>query len=160
YEIRLQYLLYQGNWWLRVGDNWAGYYPSSIYKGGQLSRYSNLLEFGGESVPGYFEGVNVWPSEGSTLFSSSGWSYASYQPLIFYVNTSGTSVWASLTADQPSPACYTITGPAYNSSWVSTSTSVGLAVLAASRVLSKHQSETKFHHFSQELARDDGTLVY
>lgn len=117
YEIRLQYLLYQGNWWLRVGDNWVGYYPSSIYKGGQLSLYSNLLEFGSESVPGYFEGVNVWPSEGSTLFSSNGWSYAAYQRLIYYVNTSGTSVWASLTKDQPSPSCYTITGPANSSSW-------------------------------------------
>jgi hypothetical protein len=117
YEITLQYLLYQGNWWLKVGGTWVGYYPTLIYRGGQLSRYSNLLEFGSESVPGFFEGVNVWPSEGSTLFSSSGWTYAAYQRMIYYVNTSGTSVWASLTADQPSPACYTITGPAYNSSW-------------------------------------------
>jgi hypothetical protein len=117
YEIKLQYLLYQGNWWLNVGGSWVGYYPSSIYRGGQLSRYSNLLEFGSESVPGFFEGANVWPSEGSTLFSSSGWTYAAFQRLIYYVNTSGTSVWASVTADQPSPRCYTITGPAYSSSW-------------------------------------------
>jgi Neprosin len=117
YEIRLQYLLYQGNWWLRFGNSWVGYYPATIYNGGQLSKYSNLLEFGSESVPGFFEGVNVWPSEGSTLFSSSGWSYAAYQRLVYYVNTSGTSVWNSLTADQPSPKCYTISGPAFSSSW-------------------------------------------
>jgi len=117
YEIKLQYLLYQGNWWLNVGGSWVGYYPSSIYGGGQLSHYSNLIEFGSESVPGFFEGVNVWPSEGSTLFSSSGWTYAAYQRLIYYVNTSGTSVWAGLTAAQPSPKCYTISGPAFYSSW-------------------------------------------
>lgn len=57
-------------------------------QGGQLSKYSNLLEFGSESVPGYFEGVNVWPSEGSTLFAVSSWTYAAYQRLIYYVNTS------------------------------------------------------------------------
>lgn len=117
YEIRLQYYLYNGNWWLRVGGNWVGYYPASIYRGGQLSRYSNLLEFGSESVPGYFEGVNVWPAEGSTLFSSSGWTYAAYQREIYYVNTSNVSIWSSLTADQPSPACYSISGPAYASNW-------------------------------------------
>jgi Neprosin len=117
YEIKLQYYLYQGNWWLNVGGSWVGYYPSSIYNGGQLSQYSNLIEFGSESVPGVFQGVNVWPSEGSTLFSSSGWSYAAYQRLVYYVDPSGTSVWSSLTANQPSPACYTINGPAYDPSW-------------------------------------------
>lgn len=117
YEIRLQYYLFQGNWWLRVGDTWMGYYPTSIYNGGQLSQYSNLLEFGSESDPGYFEGVNVWPSEGSTLFASNGWSYSAYQRLVYYVNTSGTSVWSSLTSDQPSPACYSISGPNFSSSW-------------------------------------------
>lgn len=36
YEIQLQYYLYQGNWWLSVGNTWVGYYPSSIYKGGSF----------------------------------------------------------------------------------------------------------------------------
>ena len=117
YEIQLQYYLYNGNWWLSVGNTWMGYYPASIYGTGQLSKYSNLLEFGSESVPGYYEGVNVWPAEGSGLFAANGWTYSAYQRLIYYVNTSGTSVWAALTADQPSPACYTISGPVYSSSW-------------------------------------------
>jgi neprosin-like protein len=117
YEIKLQYYLWEGNWWLWVGNGWVGYYPASIYQGGQLSKYSNLLEFGSESVPGYYEGVNVWPAEGSAQFAASGWTYAAYQRLIYNVNTSGTSVWSSLTADVPSPACYTIAGPAYSSSW-------------------------------------------
>jgi Neprosin len=99
YEIRLQYDLYQGNWWLRVGDTWIGYYPGSIYQGGQLSQNSNLLEFGSESV-----GTTVWPGEGSGLWADDGYSYAAYQSQLYYVDTSGTSLWDSLTADVPSPS--------------------------------------------------------
>jgi hypothetical protein len=113
YEIQLQYYLYQGNWWLRVGGNWVGYYPGSIYRGGELTYYSNLLEFGSESV-----GTTVWPAEGSGLWAADGWTWAGYQRLIYYSNTSNTSIWTGLTAAVPSPACYTIAGPYWGgSSW-------------------------------------------
>jgi hypothetical protein len=112
YEIRLQYLLYQGNWWLRIANTWIGYYPGSIYQGGQLSRNSNLLEFGSESV-----GTTVWPGEGSGLWANEGYSYAAYQRLLYYVNTSGTSVWDSPVAYVPSPHCYSVTTPSFSSSW-------------------------------------------
>jgi hypothetical protein len=112
YETQLQYYLYNGNWWLRFNGAWVGYYPGSIYRGGQLTRYSNLLEFGSESV-----GTTVWPSEGSVLWANNGFTYAAYQRVLYYVNTSDTSIWDSLVADVPSPACYTVTQPSYNSSW-------------------------------------------
>jgi hypothetical protein len=60
-------------------------------------------------------GTTVWPSEGSTLWSGSGWSYSAYQRYIFYYPpssaTSGTKYFTTLTADIPSPACYSIAGP-------------------------------------------------
>ncbi len=77
YEIQLQYYLYQGNWWLRVGGNWVGYYPATIYRGGELNYYSNLLEFGSESV-----GTTIWPAEGSGRFAANGWTWAGFQRLI------------------------------------------------------------------------------
>jgi len=117
YEIQTYYLLSGLNWWLGINGTWVGYYPSSIYKGGQLSKYSNELQFGSESTPGYYENVNVWAGEGSTQFSSGGFAYAAYQRLVYYTTSPTTAYWATLTAYQPSPKCYTITGPSYNSSW-------------------------------------------
>jgi hypothetical protein len=112
YEIQLQYYLYAGNWWLRVGGNWVGYYPGTVYRGGELTYYANKLEFGSESV-----GTTVWPAEGSGFFANSGYGWAGYQRLIYYSNLSNASIWTGLTAATPSPSCYTVAGPYYASTW-------------------------------------------
>jgi hypothetical protein len=114
WELDFTWEFYQGNWWLRYGSTWIGYYPGSIYLGGQMSRYSNLLEFGSESV-----GTTVWPAEGSGLWPSNGYRYAGYQRELWYIapNTSYATYWDSLTPARPSPACYNITTPAYASNW-------------------------------------------
>lgn len=114
YELDFTWEFYAGNWWLRYGSTWIGYYPGSVYRGGQLTRYSNLLEFGSESV-----GSTVWPAEGSGLWASAGWEYAGYQRELWYFapNTSYATYWDSLTPQEPSPSCYSITNPAYASNW-------------------------------------------
>jgi Neprosin len=109
-ELQVQYYLWQGNWWLGVNGTWIGYYPGSLYKGGQLSKYANLIEFGSESV-----GSTVWPAEGSGLWANSGYTYAAYQRLLYYTDTTNVSQWDSLTTATPSPSCYSITQPAFNS---------------------------------------------
>lgn len=114
WELDFTWEFYAGNWWLRYGSTWIGYYPGSVYLGGQLTKYSNLLEFGSESV-----GSTVWPGEGSGMWASGGWEYAGYQRELYYIapNTTYSTYWDSLTPDQPSPACYTITTPNYASNW-------------------------------------------
>lgn len=112
HELPFQYYLYAGNWWLSYNGTWLGYYPGWHFGGGQLSRYSNLLEFGSESV-----GSTVWPGEGSGLWAASWWEYAAYQRLLWYRDTSNNGFWDSLTAYQPSPACYSVTTPGYASNW-------------------------------------------
>jgi hypothetical protein len=111
YEFAAQFQLYKGNWWLFLGGTAVGYYPGSIYHGGQLTRYATAIEYGTEGV-----GTTVWPPEGSGQWSKKGWSYAAYQRNLFYINTSGTSVWDTLTPEQPSPKCYSISGPFWSSS--------------------------------------------
>ena len=111
YEFRAQYYFYQGNWWLGLGNansiTWIGYYPGTIYGSGPMRTHSQLLEFGSESV-----GSNPWPAEGSGDFASAGWDYAGYQrELYHWANPSDAAYWDTLTADQPSPNCYSIAGP-------------------------------------------------
>ena len=52
YDFTLKWYLYQGNWWLQLAwlnqaAQWVGYYPGSIYRGGQLARNAQLIEYGG-----------------------------------------------------------------------------------------------------------------
>ena len=107
-DIQLQYYLWQGNWWLMVNGTWVGYYPGSVYNGGQLAYYANQLEFGSESV-----GNTVWPGEGSGLFSENGFEYSAYQRNLYYFDTSAYFQWDALTSVAPSPSCYSISQPGY-----------------------------------------------
>lgn len=112
YEFLAQYYLYEGNWWLGLGSpgnvTWVGYYPASLYGSGPMSTSAQLIEFGSESV-----GSTSWPAEGSGNFASAGWSYAGYQRELWYWAPGGAANWVSLTAAEPSPSCYTISGPTW-----------------------------------------------
>jgi len=106
YEVAAQYLLYKGNWWMEFQGTWIGYYPGSMYHGGQNSKYAQLIEFGTEGV-----GSTIWPPEGSGAWPSKGFGYAAYQRNLLYYNLTGGGPWDSLTPDIPSPHCYSIAGP-------------------------------------------------
>lgn len=110
YIIRMQWQLYEGNWWLFLkgaGDYTAvGYYPGSVYKGGQLTRYATKVDYGGEvsSLLGDTETGQM----GSGKKASHGWQQSAYQRTIYYINSSHQGVWANLTAVQSTPDCYTV----------------------------------------------------
>jgi hypothetical protein len=111
YDFDMQWYLYGGNWWLNLGGTWVGYYPGSIYRGGQLSRFAQEIEYGSESV-----GSWIWPPEGSGYWPSWAFGYAAYQRDLWYRDTSSNTWWDSLTAVEPSPSCYSIGGPYWSSS--------------------------------------------
>ena len=86
----------------------VGYYPTSIYNGGQLSTQATPIEYGGEvaRIIG-----DVWPQMDSGQFAESGWEFAAFQNTIFWItpDSSESGVRAELTqADEALPACYTI----------------------------------------------------
>jgi Neprosin len=111
--FELQWKLYLGNWWLFLkgpGNFEAvGYYPTSIYKGGQLATNSTLIEYGGEVAR---KTGDIWPQMGSGAQANAGWQYAAYQNTIFYIPKDiddGVGVWASLmTSDETLASCFTI----------------------------------------------------
>ena len=113
YEFSAEYSFHGGDWWLSLGGTPVGYFPGSIYRGGQLTHHAQLIEFGSESV-----GSTVWPPEGSGQWADAGANYAAYQRNLIYLKPStGKSAPDSLTAAEPSPACYTIDGPSQKSGW-------------------------------------------
>ncbi len=108
--FELQWKLFHGNWWLFLkgpGSYEAvGYYPTSIFSGGQLSKNATEITYGGETA-----GTKPYPQMGSGAFANQGWQRAAFQNTIFYIprdEDDGTGVWADLTANEPSPGCYTI----------------------------------------------------
>ncbi len=113
-EVQLGYVLYNGNWWLRYGSTYVGYYPGSLWGNANLSRFAQEIDYGGETV-----GTTSWPQMGSGRFASQGYPYAAFQRLIYYYATNGgtRAYYAALTKQQPSPHCYTINAFTGNATW-------------------------------------------
>jgi hypothetical protein len=114
YDFTVVYELYRGNWWLGIsGKNpfvWVGYYPGSIYQGGQMSVNAQTIEYGGESDgPSGF-----WAPMGSGQWADERFSRAAYQREVFYIDTTYTSQWANLTPLEEAPTCFSMYGPFYN----------------------------------------------
>ncbi len=113
YYFTMTWYFYQGNWWLALGSNtsrtWVGYYPGAIFRGGQMSQMAQSIQYGGETTQ--YVGYNPWGPMGSGAFANQGYGYAAYQRQVYFVNTTNAVQWANLNAQQPSPACYTLSGP-------------------------------------------------
>jgi len=119
YDMEVAFYLNQGNWWLYIGgtisNNAIGYYPTSIYNNGALASNASSIDYGGETV-----GTTSWPAMGGGEFADTGWQKAAYQRNINYYSTTGGAADASLTADNPSPLCYSAIVTKYNPPWSET----------------------------------------
>jgi hypothetical protein len=109
YEINIQVKLYQGNWWIFYGTTPFGYYPGSLFHGGQLTHNATNAQYGTETV-----GSTVWPPAGSGAQPSTGWGHAAYQRDLFYITSTGGGIYESLSNWNIAP-CYAINGPSSGS---------------------------------------------
>jgi hypothetical protein len=105
--LEIGFFLYESNWWLFLGGRSVqaavGYYPSSIYKGGQMSKNATDLDYGGET-----EATNDWPQMGSGAFADTSWQHAAFDFDIYYLPNTSIGLPVALNANQPTPKCYTI----------------------------------------------------
>jgi hypothetical protein len=108
--FEMQWKLYKGNWRLILrgpGSYEAvGYYPTSIYKDGQMSKNSTKIRYGGEVNRRI---GNSWPQMGSGTLSTQGLSVAADQHTIFYIprdENGGVGVWIHL--DPTADSCYSV----------------------------------------------------
>jgi hypothetical protein len=112
YDFDMKWYLYAGNWWLSLGNQWIGYYPGTIYRGGQLTRYAQGIEYGGETDAA----SSFWPPMGSGGWASYAFGHAAYQRDVFYFDTASNPHWASLRPVTESPRCYSAAGPYWGGS--------------------------------------------
>ena len=118
WEFRMLWWFTGGNWWLYLQGSGSleaiGYYPGSLFGGGQLSKYATAIDFGGETV-----GTTSWPPMGGGSLAKGGFKQAAYQRLAYYILANADSRWASLRGAQESPKCYTVkvTPASSGSSW-------------------------------------------
>jgi hypothetical protein len=79
YELALKVQLSAGNWWVRVGDQWMGYYPATLYSPAGLRDQADKVDWGGEivdDVAHHPEVTSTWMGSGN--FASAGWQWAAY----------------------------------------------------------------------------------
>jgi hypothetical protein len=110
-----QYYLYSGNWWLAINGTWIGYYPTSIYQGGQMAYNAQLIEYGGE-VDAQNKNT-LYPQMGSGDWATNGYTHAAFQSQIFYMDTNNVSHAASLSAYEEAPSCYLVDGTGLSSDY-------------------------------------------
>jgi Neprosin len=110
-EVELTVYLHEGNWWIYCGGvepaNALGYYPTSLFTGGQMATNATAIAYGGETC----SRTESWPEMGSGEFAGAGWEKAAYQRAIYYFPSGGGSQWAdALEPNAPDPGDYTL-GP-------------------------------------------------
>ena len=115
YNVALGFQLFNGNWWLKVQGTWVGYYPASLYNGGQMANFATLIEFGGEVY-----GTPYYPAMGSGQPASAGFGQAAAQHNITYISQSNTATTATLKYDTSSNFLgnvYSSSGPFNSTTW-------------------------------------------
>jgi hypothetical protein len=116
YEVPIEWEWWSGNWWLQVNGTWVGYYPGSLFGGGDMATHSALIEFGGEIVGGNGTSYNYYPPMGSGYWGTSGWTWAAYQRRLWYFDSSYNTHWTSLGSGNECPARTSMSGPYWGGS--------------------------------------------
>jgi hypothetical protein len=85
YDLTIKVQLSQGNWWVRIGNEWMGYYPSGLYSSSGLRDQAASIDWGGEIVDDmqyHPEPTQTWM--GSGLFPNTGFKNAAYMRNLSY----------------------------------------------------------------------------
>ncbi|KAF2657039.1 hypothetical protein K491DRAFT_691406 [Lophiostoma macrostomum CBS 122681] len=84
YEIKIEWLLSSGNWWLFVLDRWIGYYPATLFGAGTDAGSS--LQTQGNAINYYGEIYDSHPQLTTTDMGSGNWPEAGWQQSAYIRN--------------------------------------------------------------------------
>ncbi len=110
YDLTLKVTLSQGNWWVRVGNEWMGYYPNGLYNAAGLRDQAASVDWGGEIVDDlahHPEPTATWM--GSGHYPNEGWQHAAYmRNLAYQSDAAGTMAPIQGYPSVTNPAAYQI----------------------------------------------------
>ncbi|MFI0481419.1 neprosin family prolyl endopeptidase [Actinomadura sp. 9N215] len=89
YEMGVKVQLYQGNWWVRIGSTWMGYYPASLFNSGGLASQSDVVDWGGEIVDTPRVPATTATDMGSGHWPAEGWQWCGYMRGLHYQSDTG-----------------------------------------------------------------------
>ena len=95
-DLKIEYNLHGGNWWLAVEDKWIGYYPGSLFTAVSTDPESSTLAGGSDTIYFYGEVTNneeelTTTDMGSGEFADKGFGKAGYIFNIAYTNPNNVS---------------------------------------------------------------------
>lgn len=107
-----------GNWWLRYGNTWVGYYPNELFDSAGLKNKADKLSYGGEIIDRQTDGDHTSTDMGSGDQPSQGFGHAAYQRSLRYVDLTYTyRSHDGLIATRDDANCYDIDLYSANGSW-------------------------------------------
>jgi len=75
-----------GNWWLKYGNTWVGYYPTELFDASGLRDKSDKLSYGGEIIDRQTSGRHTRTDMGAGGFPGDGFGHTAYQRSLRYVD--------------------------------------------------------------------------
>lgn len=107
-----------GDWWLRFGTTWVGYYPSSLFDGAGLLDHAQKVDVGGEIVNDDVLGVHTTTDMGSGHFAEEGYKHAAYINNVTFWSTDGAAFYpTALNPNATTPDAYDLQISYSDPSW-------------------------------------------
>jgi hypothetical protein len=108
--LRLKYQLFNGNWWLRVGNEWIGYYPAMLFGTTGLRTRADSIAFYGEITNSKRDAPKMTQTDmGSGHWPYEGWQKCAYMRSLFVqVDTAGGLTAYKGVASDTNSNCYHI----------------------------------------------------
>lgn len=120
YTIKLMILKdhENGDWWLKYGDTWVGYWPRSLFDANGLHNQSSNIDFGGEIVNTQTDSRHTKTDMGSGYWPYQGYGYAAFHRNVRYIDLSYFYNNATgLSATRTNSNCYDINLVESGGSW-------------------------------------------
>jgi hypothetical protein len=118
FTIRWQRHGETGDWWLKYGDTWVGYYPSNLFDDSGLRPRGSKASFYGEIIDRQTGDRHTRTDMGSGHFPGDGFRYAAYQRRVRTITTG--NVWnlrPVLSTTRTDADCYDISVNSSSGSW-------------------------------------------